>query len=199
MRPHISCGVYTPQQRHRGYRCVCTYTCSSAELQLPTSYLYAVNTVYLRMAHIGTDAYRLLDADISHIRMWLHVSACWASAAIFTCVTGTKVQILTQTALRRWKQIYSLTIDGSTAIYAHVYSIAPVCRRRAAGTTAVCCVSAVSAYCYSYVYASYLLPCVYTYSYSHQPTEHPYAPTEHTDSRSYIRIRIAAGRQTAFA
>ena len=51
---------------------------------------------------------------------------------------------------------------------------------------------AVYPYSYSYVYASYLLPCVYTYSYSHQPTEH-------ADGCSFIRIRMAAGRQAAYA
>ena len=171
----ISAAVYIPRSIGTVYPCVCTYACSSArysylyavsrgrgyidgafaELQLPTSYLYSVNPVYLRMAHIGTGAYRLLDADISHIQMLLHVSASWVSTAIYTCFTGTKVQILTQTALRRWKQRHSLTIDASTAIYSnmrmytasHLYANAGLPARQLYAVSLSTC-------CHTYTYGS---------------------------------------------
>jgi hypothetical protein len=62
--------------------------------------------------------------------------------------TGTKVQILTQTALRRWTQIHSLTLDGSTAIYAHVCSIASICRRRGSRQdSCMLCIHTATAMC----------------------------------------------------
>jgi hypothetical protein len=74
--------------------------------------------------------------------------------------------------------------------YAHVYSIAPICKRRAAGTTVVCC---VSVYLLPYVYV-----CCHTYTYIAVWAAGTTAVCC-VSAYSYIRIRMAAGRQTAYA